>query len=66
MTQQPVYPEMTNQLRTMFARLAEAGMLPEVEDKVLALREYIIRIARVKTGGRDLMEIKKQDNPIID
>ena len=32
-------------------------MLPEVEDKVLALREYIIRIARVKTGGRDLMDI---------
>ena len=62
-----MYPlEMTNQLRTMFARLEEAGMLPEVEDKVLALREYIIRIARVKTGGRDLMEIKKQDNPIID
>ena len=62
-----MYPlEMTNQLRTMFARLAEAGMLPEVEDKVLALREYIIRIARVKTGGWDLMEIKKQDNPIID
>ena len=38
MTQLPVYPEMTNQLRTMFARLAEAGMLPEVKDKVLALR----------------------------
>ena len=65
-TQQPVYPEMTNQLRTMFARLAEAGMLPEVEDKVLALREYIIRMARVKTGGRELMEAKKQENPIID
>ena len=66
LTQQPVYPEMTNQLRTMFARLAEAGMLPEVEDKVLALREYIIRMARVKTGGRELIETRKQENPIID
>ena len=64
--QQPVYPEMTSQLRTTFARLAEAGMLPEVEDKVLVLREYIIRMARVRTGGRELSDIKKQDDPIID
>ena len=46
--------------------LAEAGMRGDDEDKVLALRDYIIRIARVKTGGRELMEVKKLDNPIID
>ena len=57
---------MTSQLRTMMGLLAEAGMRGDDEDKVLALRDYIIRIARVKTGGRELMEVKKLDNPIID
>ena len=32
-SQQPLYPEMTPQFKQLFARLADAGMLPPVERK---------------------------------
>ena len=31
-------------------RLADAGMLPAVEDKLLALRDYIMKVSRFRGG----------------
>ena len=54
---QPVYPEMNNQLKQLFGRLADAGMLPAVEDKVLALRDYILKVSKA-------MKVKEADGLI--
>ena len=37
---QVVYPDLSPSLRQLFGRLAEAGMLPGVEEQLLGLREY--------------------------
>ena len=46
-SQPPVYPEISHQLQPVFRRLSEAGMLPAVEDKILALREGLKNISSV-------------------
>jgi len=51
--QQVVYNEMPGQYRQLFARLAKAGMFPGVEDQILALTEYILKVARSRMLSRD-------------
>ena len=59
-SQQPLYPEMTPQLKQLFARLADAGMLPAVECKVLALKDYIVKVS--KSRGQE--NVKKLNGRI--
>ena len=56
-SQQPVYPEMSNQLKQLFARLADAGMLPAVEDKVLSLKDYIDKVSRFRGASKEQLGI---------
>jgi len=51
--QQVVYIEMAGQYRQLFARLAKAGMLPAVEDEILGLSEYILKVARQRSLIKD-------------
>ena len=51
--QPPVYPEISPQLQPVFRRLAEAGMLPAVEDKILALRDYIVKVSRFRGASKE-------------
>ena len=56
--QQVVYDEMAGQYRQLFARLAKAGMFPGVEDQILGLREYILKVARQRvTSSKDVQGI---------
>jgi len=59
---QVVYPEMTAGMRHLFGRLADAGMLPSVEDQLLGLREYIRKLAMGRGGAGS----SQLDNGIID
>ena len=49
-----VYPDLSPALRQLFGRLAEAGMLPGVEEQVLGLREYVVRVGRSRAAGREV------------
>ena len=50
---QVVYPDLSPSLRQLFGRLAEAGMLPGVEEQLLGLREYVIRVGKARAGARE-------------
>ena len=43
---QVVYPDLSPSLRQLFGRLAEAGMLPGVEEQLLGLKEYVQRVGK--------------------
>jgi len=51
--QQVNYPDLNPQLRQLFGRLADAGMLPGVEDQILGLREYVVKVARFKSNSKE-------------
>jgi len=55
--QQVTYPDLSPQLRQLFGRLAEAGMLPGVEDQILGLREYVTKVARFRSNTREQVGI---------
>lgn len=71
--QQVVYNEMAGQFRQLFARLAKAGMFPGVEDQILGLREYVLKVARQRGISKDYQGIvnisldpcKKWTTPLI-
>jgi phosphoinositide-3-kinase regulatory subunit 4 len=48
------YPELGPGLRQLFGRLAEAGMLPGVEEQLLGLREHLVRVGRGRGAAREL------------
>ena len=50
---QVVYPDMTPSMRHLFGRLAEAGMLPSVEDQLLGLQDYIKKLSGGRCGAGD-------------
>ena len=50
---QVVYPDLTPGLRQLFGRLAEAGMLPGVEEQLLGLREYVVRVGKARAGTKE-------------
>ena len=51
--QPPVYPEISPHLLPVFRRLAEARMTEEVEDKILYLREYIVKVSRFRSSAKE-------------
>jgi len=53
MATQVVYPDMTPSMRHLFGRLAEAGMLPSVEDQLLGLQDYIKKLSGGRCGAGD-------------
>jgi len=71
--QQAAYPDLNSHLIQLFGRLADAGMLPGVEDQILGLRDYVLKVSRFKNNIRDqigvidcgLMQAQKRTEKLL-